>query len=585
MWKDLRETETARREQADEENRALREELWRRKADTASRVSFNHSSVSHNARSQHGPSQVNGPNPYTDRNGVVSAASSTVIEHLELENAELKRQVSAQMSMLTSRNREKDRLYQEIEDLKIGQRRGGDSRSITGDSILDRSASRAHGRSTSRASDATRITHLSDAEREAYETKNDELRDGNSKLKLEQQGLVTEIDKLLKEIDQGNQAKAEFEALRLQLEDTTEQARQDILLMQRERDEALELHEDAENNFESLKEEAQQRIYSLEEEIEQKTDFIERLETELANGDEKVNTLGNEVRMLREGMNRVEAEVQAKIRRIQEVELENEDINRELESIEKSLLEANGKNEKLGIELESRQSECAFLREEQDGCMLKIGDLQAAIKAANANLTGETDRNKDLEARLAEERHQREVVGTKEKQEVQKMLNDLNRELSTSKDDLRKHKTTLEQREVEVTTWKERLVELETSLREVLGDPTGSKASFLTVSARSSTDRSPLLMKPRPFQNYRANSKVQLQTSTVLGIPCLRKSASYSDEMRCSKAMVLNPKNCRIYSRKNALDVVQIRLNMSNGRKHINIRAELYHRKNLGSLS
>lgn len=413
----------------------------------------------------------------------MSAASSTLIEQLQHENAELRREVGAQTSMLTSRNREKERLYQEIEDLKIGQRRGGGSRSVTGDSILDRSASRAHGRSTSRASDATRITQLSDAERETYETKNDELRDQISKLRLENQTFTREIESLLDELDQSNQAKAELQNLRLQLEDATEQARQDILSMQRERDEALELQEDAENNFNSLKEEAQQRIYGLEEEVEQKSDFIERLETELANSDEMSNTLRNEVRMLSEGLNRVEAEVQAKIRRIQEVELENEDINRELESIEKILLEVNGKNEKLGIELESRQSECAFLREEQDGCMLKIGDLEAAVKAANANLSSEKDRNSDLEARLAEERHQREVVGTKEKQEVQKMLNDLNRELSTSKDDLRKHKTTLEQREVEITTWKERLVELETSLREVLGDPMGSKASFLTVSA------------------------------------------------------------------------------------------------------
>ena len=413
----------------------------------------------------------------------MSAASSTLIEQLQHENAELRREVGAQTSMLTSRNREKERLYQEIEDLKIGQRRGGGSRSVTGDSILDRSASRAHGRSTSRASDATRITQLSDAERETYETKNDELRDQISKLRLENQTFTREIESLLDELDQSNQAKAELQNLRLQLEDATEQARQDILSMQRERDEALELQEDAENNFNSLKEEAQQRIYGLEEEVEQKSDFIERLETELANSDEMSNTLRNEVRMLSEGLNRVEAEVQAKIRRIQEVELENEDINRELESIEKLLLEVNGKNEKLGIELESRQSECAFLREEQDGCMLKIGDLEAAVKAANANLSSEKDRNSDLEARLAEERHQREVVGTKEKQEVQKMLNDLNRELSTSKDDLRKHKTTLEQREVEITTWKERLVELETSLREVLGDPMGSKASFLTVRA------------------------------------------------------------------------------------------------------
>ena len=490
MWKDLLETETARREQTDEDNKQLREELWRIKADMVSATSYNQSDNGYKTANRYhfssGTTQVNGTTQDVDPNGV----SSALVEQLRHENDELRREVGAQTSMLTSRNREKERLYQEIEDLKIGHRRGGGPRSVTGDSIFERSASRAHRRSASRTSEATRVTQMSDAERESYETINGELRDQMSEIKLTNQDLVAQMEGLLDELAEFEITKKDFqkleqmhEALLEQIEHTT----QDILTMQRERDEALELHEDAESSFKDLEEEAQQRISSLRAEVDEKTELLERLENELASRDKESNSLQNEVRMLSEGLNRVEAEVQTKIRRIQEVELENEDINRELETLEKTLLEVNGKNEKLLIELESRQGECAFLREEQDGCMIKIGDLETAVKTVQSNLSSETDRNNDLEIRLAEERHQREVIGSKEKQEVQKIMNDLNRELSTAKDEMRKLKKSLESCEMELASWKGKHVDIESSLRKVLGDPTGSKPTFLSVSTCADT--------------------------------------------------------------------------------------------------
>ncbi|MCJ1287218.1 Anucleate primary sterigmata protein B [Xylographa opegraphella] len=495
MWKDLLETETARREQADEDNKQLHEELWRMKADAVSTISYNQPGSGYNTASRHHVSssttQVNGYAHDAERNGVTSAVSSTLVEQLRHENDELRREVGAQTSMLTSRNREKERLYQEIEDLKMGQRRRGGSRSVTGDSIFERSASRTHRRSASRTSEATRITQMSDAEREAFETTNGELRDQMSELKLSNQDLVAQMEGLLDELAEFDVTKKDFqkleqmhEALLEQMEQTT----QDILTMQKERDEALELHEDAESNFKDLEDEAQQHISSLRAEIGEKHELLEKLESELASRDEESDTLRNEVRMLSEGLNRVEAEVQTKIRRIQEVELENEDINRELETLEKSLLEVNGKNEKLVVELESRQGECAFLREEQDGCMIKIGDLESAIKATQSNLNSEKDHNNDLEIRLAEERHQREVIGSKEKQEVQKMMNDINRELSSAKDEIRELKKILESCEVDLAAWKGKYMDIESSLRELLGDATGSKSTFLSAISQLQKD-------------------------------------------------------------------------------------------------
>ena len=470
MWKDLLEAETARKEQTEEENRRLREELWQSRGDS------NHTAD---------PFPQSKRRPYSSgtSNGIdgTSRSSATLVDQLKLENAELRRDLGAQTSMLTSRMREKERLYAEIEDLKMGQRRGDGSRSVAGDSIFERSASRAHGRSASRTSSRSRLTQIGDSEREVYENANGELRDQVSELKLENQELASQLDRVLDELERCTTTKEDFDKLQQLYDELTEQTNQEILAMQRERDEALQAQEEAELSFQDLRAEAQERIDALEDEVDQTTETNKGLEQEIASRDEESNALRNEVRMTSEGLDKVEADVQAKVRRIKELELENEDIARELESIENSLIESNGKKDKLTIELESRESECAFLREEQDGCMLKIGDLESALKAAQASLSSEKDRARDLDARLAEERHQREVIGSKEKQEVQKMMNDLNREATTAKDESRNLKKVVETRESEVTTWKERLTELETSLQEILGDSGGTKASFLHV--------------------------------------------------------------------------------------------------------
>ena len=478
MWKDLLEAESARREQADEENRKLREELWKLKADAVSNLSAN---TGPNGLTAEKRRQL--VSNYPQVNGVKDAdgASSTLVEQLRHENAELRREVGAQTSMLTSRNREKERLYQEIEDLKMN--RG--ARSTTGDSILERSASRAHGRPASRMSDMTRTTQLSDAEREVYENKTGELRDQISELKLKNQDLAAQLDDTLYECEQQHVLQADFEKMKQLYEDMIDQNEQDLQVMQAERDEALKLQDEAERSFQGLREEAQLKIDEMEEELEQKSDLLGQLEAELQARDAESNSLRNEVRMMGEGLKHVEEDVQTKVRRIQEIELENEDINRELEALEKSLIEANGKVEKLQIELESRQGECAFLREEQDGYMLKIGDLETELKTARTGLESEKERVKDLEARLADERHQREVVGSKEKQEVQKIMNDLNREATDSKEESRKLKKSLETREIEIKTYKERLTELEEGLRDVLGDSSGTKSNFFAVGSPS----------------------------------------------------------------------------------------------------
>ena len=64
---------------------------------------------------------------------------------------------------------------------------------------------------------------------------------------------------------------------------------------------------------------------------------------------------------------------------------------------------------------------------------------------------------------------------------VQKVINDLNQQASKSKEEVRRLRKSLSTKEVEATTSKQRLDDLENSLREALGDLSGTRSSLLKV--------------------------------------------------------------------------------------------------------
>lgn len=513
MWKDLLDAETARREQADDENRKLREEIWRLRSDSSSITTNNATNIHHTKIKQHTSSAFS----YTDsssgdygRNRSTSAASSTLVEQLRHENAELRREVGAQTSMLTSRNREKERLYQEIEELKLGARRGDGTRSLAGDSIFERSVSRAQDHSASRITEIDRINQISDAEREVLETRNEQLRDQINELKLDNISCRRQIDVLLEEF---TNLKAEHEKLEHLYDDDMSCVTEEIRMLERERDEANKYSEDLENEIQEMKSEAQDRINTLVEEVDQKNQDLERLENDVANQAEQSNALNKEVRSLHERIQRVGEDMRSKIKKIQDLEIEIEAINRENEILDKDYHEEKDKNARLTVQQESSQNEIAFLREEQDGDKIKIGDLEDHVNNLKSGLSSEKDRVKDLESRLAEERHQREVIGSKEKQEVQKIINGLNREASDAQEEARKLKQSLQSAEIEATTFKERLMELESNLREALGDSNGTRSTFLTVCIIPQS-RELSLRSVSPSQSCKRTLQLRHQSST-----------------------------------------------------------------------
>ena len=384
------------------------------------------------------------------------------MEQLRHDNASLRREVAAQISMLTSRNREKQNLDQEIEELKLAARRES-ARSVAGDSILERSVSRAHGRPTSRASHATPLNLASDSERESYESRIGELRDENNSLRMQFRELDDKWNENLDDLEKAENIKQLYEK-------DLEQALQDLQTLQTERDEALRLHEDLEMEFQNLRSDAEERITSLDEELGRK-------EQELSIREEDLEALRGEFRGTSESLVRLEDDMNIKSGRIAELEQEIEAINNEMDNARDEYNGLQSKNDRLTVQHESLQKEIAFLREEQDSDKIRIGDLQA-------ELTSEKDRAKELDSRLAQEKHQREVIDGKEKQELQRIMDELNQEVSSTKTESRELKQSLQSREVEVTTFKERLNEWESNLRELLSEPNGTRSSLLASITR-----------------------------------------------------------------------------------------------------
>ncbi|KAH8668943.1 hypothetical protein BX600DRAFT_379632 [Xylariales sp. PMI_506] len=499
VFKDLLEQETARREQADEDNRRLRDEIFRLKQEanvtTSGTSGLHHTTNIYNITRKARPTSPTRSRPVSELSGEMDQGSmsqaTTLIEELRREseqlrheNAELRREVGAQTSMLTSRNREKERLYQEIEDLKLAQRRGGPAPS-TIDSLLDRSASRAggvanHERSQSRGSGLTRLTMtVEDPEREELENKLAEHRDKINELKLQNQELQQELETCMEDFETAVEAKRQAEETAFNMQNELDNAMNDLIAIQAERDEALQEHSVLENEFDALRREAQDEIDALEGEADQRNDEIQRLQTDIQDRTENFSALQDEMRKMSEALVRLEDEQENKHQRIEQLESEVAEANRELEELEAKLLESNEKANRLGVQQESSQGEIAFLREEQEADKIRIGDLEAALANADQNLREEKDRAKELDQRLAKERRQREIIATREKEEVQQFVNDLNREMTTAKDEARRLRKNLTSREVEAAEWKERLMELENNLREALGDLSGTRSSLL----------------------------------------------------------------------------------------------------------
>lgn len=354
-----------------------------------------------------------------------SLSGTTAYEYMKDENDRLTSLLLSQEQTLKSRSDECEGLRTQMENLKLLQRRGeGISPGSTGgDSILDRSVSRAQNRSASRASGSTRGSQLSDRDRERLESNYGMLRDENSLLKMRLQDLQRELDNSGASV--GN-----------------------VRRLQQERDEAIDTLKEADNNLEIQADE----IVQLEDMVLQREDDVKRHLGTIGSREDELESLRAEIQKINREFDEVIEDSENSQAANQSL---REDITRatgELEVMEDKLREVTGIKERLEVQQESGQSEIHFLREEQESDKMKLSDLQVALRNATSNARNHTEQSRHFE--------------------------EMERSAAQAREDGRQLRRLLSQRETELKFSNEKLDDATATVEEFSANFDGARASY-----------------------------------------------------------------------------------------------------------
>ena len=241
------------------------------------------------------------------------------------------------------------------------------------------------------------MTQMSDPDREDLESKYATLRDELSQMKLSYKELDDQLNGHLDMLETAENKVAE-------LEKEVEASTEDLQALSSERDEALELLQDKEQECEELRQEALDTVQRLENELDQRQQKRERLVLELENTTEDFNALQQEMKNVSESLLNLEDDRDSSLRKIQSLERQIlADANQELGRQDKLLSDERSKTERLEVQLETCQGEIDFLREEQEGDKIKIGELESAVNNAQITIRDGKESLRDLEERVAEE--------------------------------------------------------------------------------------------------------------------------------------------------------------------------------------
>ena len=418
--------EMQRRERIEQKNRDLAAEVERLKHD---RSPFRMLRLRRSENTMQAKTRKASDTPHGTQEAQ-SLAGATAVEDLKQEVLDLRRDLGAQTSMLTSRNRERERLQQEIEDLKLLHRRGDMPQSATSDGMFDRSLSRSHLRPTSRQSNSTRATQLSDVDRDQYEAKQATLRDENAGLRMRNQDLQRDLNSLTDSAEH-------LESLRAERDDA-------LRLVGEERDLAADT------------------IDQLEELIEEKEKDISQLLSDLRSREDETSALHHEVKSISESLTRVADDWEAGQSSIQNLQQDLTIANGEIEGMEQKMKDNVAAKERLEVQAESSQSEISFLRDEQESDKLKISDLQAGLNRAKINLRDEKERLQEME--------------------------ELEADAQKARDEARSLRKSLKGKDEDIASYRESFDELDQGLRQALNNWASNSVTLLKQVGRLKRD-------------------------------------------------------------------------------------------------
>ena len=293
----------------------------------------------------------------------------TDVTMLKREIEELRKESVAQTQVLSARNREREQLYAELEELKLQHVRNGRDPTVS----------------------------PGDAGHEECEAAINELRDRLTEMRIKHQDQCDELDAALRDLEQAEQDKAEayedyqFEVNRLQ--EVINQFAKECEELREAKDEAERAADELDQEIDSLVKEAQDKMAYQEGEIQSREDELAAVKAELQQELDKAYT---DIESLEETVVNKNARIENLRDQLQEIEEEHEKL---IQKYEDNIQQGS----RLQVQQEVSARELQFLREEADNSALKVADLQnleRKLLDTERKLSRETGRVKELQDKI-----------------------------------------------------------------------------------------------------------------------------------------------------------------------------------------
>lgn len=299
--------------------------------------------------------------------GVPTTDEPMTIAALKREIEVLRKESVAQTQVLSARNREREQLYSELEELKLQTMRNGRDPPTTenGHEDCEATINELRDRLTEmRIQNQDQREELENALRDLEQLDQDKL-DANEDYQVEIDRLQEVIDNLVKECDELREAK----------------------------EEADHVADELDQEIDSLVKEAQDKMAYQEREIRARDEDLIAMKTDMQDAVDKAYL---DIESLEETVMNKNARIENLRDQLQDIEEEHAKLIQKYEDIIQQ-------GSRLQVQQEVSARELQFLREEADNSALKVADFQnmeRKLAEAERKLSRETARVKELLAKI-----------------------------------------------------------------------------------------------------------------------------------------------------------------------------------------
>jgi len=332
------------------------------------------------------------------RRGVVTTVTGDEpLEVLDLkrEIEELRKESVAQTEVLSARNREREQLYTELEELKLQTRRNG------------REPGHVNG----------------DSGHEECEATINELRDRLTEMRMEHQDQRDELEGALRDLEQIEQERMDgqedYQVEIDRLQEVIDQLVKECDELRAGKDEADRIADELDQEIEDLVKEAQEKMSYQEREIRARDEDLVAMKTDMQEALDKAYL----------DIDSLEETILNKNARIENLRGQLQDIEEEHAKLIQKFEDNIQQGSRLQVQQEVSARELQFLREEAENSALKVADFQSLEKKlmeSERKLSRETARVKELLAKIDVLESDRGRADSEAEEKLKKQVDELN---------------------------------------------------------------------------------------------------------------------------------------------------------------